>query len=322
LVALMMKNLARSSLSAFGLEIRRRNVSRAPLPPVEELPSPIARRFPGGRLKPLPTSFFESQDRQLAETLLPKAWEIGVAGASFEQLLPLLANSESALLSERLVEYSWAIWNIARLSRGGKYHLADAGCVMNRGIVADYVLRACEMIWFMNPAQERLAYTQRAAYVIGDVRQHRLPESLRFKIITCLSTLEHVGMDTKRYGGPGGEINVDVDRPEKNAIPLVEALYKLLAPDGTLLLSIPYGPFEYVYDYDGELPAYYTFDRPRAEALLAPIVGHGANVSTSYYKVVPGHGWIETSRDDDGILAYAERCSGAGGIMLAAIAKR
>ena len=219
------------------------------------------------------------------------------------------------------MEYSWAIWNIARLARGGNCHLADAGCVMNRGIVVDYVLRACEMVWFMNPAQEQLAYTRRAAYVIGDVREHRLPESLRFKIITCLSTLEHVGMDTKRYGGPGGEVNVDVDRPEKNAIPLVEALYKLLATDGTLLLSIPYGPFEYVYDFNAEFPAYYTFDRPRAEALLASIVGHGGTVEASYYKVVPGRGWIATSRDDDEILRYADRCSGAGGIMLASIAK-
>ena len=74
---------------------------------------------------------------------------------------------------------------------------------MNRRIVVDYVLRACEMVWFMNPAQEPLAYTQRAAYVIGDVREHRLPESVRFNVITCLSTLEHVGLDTKRYGGPG-----------------------------------------------------------------------------------------------------------------------
>ena len=49
-------------------------------------------------------------------------------------------------------------------------------------------------------------------------------------------------MDTKRYGGPGGEVNVDVDRPEKNAIPLVEALYKLLATRWHTLLSIPYGP--------------------------------------------------------------------------------
>jgi hypothetical protein len=317
----MIKNSARSILSAFGFEIRRKSVSRSPLPPVEELPNPIARRFPGGRLKPLPTSFFESQDRQLAGTLLPKAWEIGETGASFEHLLPLLANGESAVLSERLVEYPWAVWNIARLARGGKCHLADAGCVMNRGIVVDYVLRACEMVWFMNPAQEHLAYTRRAAYVIGDVREHRLPESIRFKIITCLSTLEHVGMDTKRYGGPGGEINVDVDRPEKNAIPLVEALYKLLAPDGTLLVSIPYGPFEYVYDYDGDLPAYYTFDHQRAEALLAPIVGHGAKVEARYYKVVPGHGWVMTSHDDHEILRYADRCSGAGGTMLAAITK-
>jgi hypothetical protein len=320
-VTTIMKTIARSIISALGFEIRRKSTTSAPPLQDDDLPNPIRRRFPGGRLKGLPAWFFELQDRELAETVLPRAWSLGEADRAFNELSPILENRGYSELGERMVEYPWAIWNIARLAHGGPYHLADAGCVMNRGIVVDYVLRACEMVWFMNPAQERLAYTQRAAYVIGDVREHRLPESNHFSVITCLSTLEHVGMDTKRYGGPGGEVNVDVDRPEKNAIPMLNALYDLLVPGGSLLISIPYGPFEYVYDYDSELPAYYTFDRSRADALLAPIVDRGADVDSIAYKVVPNRGWVKTSLDDEEILPYAERCAGAGGTLLIVITK-
>lgn len=316
-----MKKMARSIISGLGFKIRPKHNTLAWPRPDEEIPDPIHRRLPRARLKPLPAWIFEVQDRELVETVLPKAWSLGAADLPFNELAPLLENRAYSELSERMVEYPWTIWNIARLARGGRYHLADAGCVMNRGIVVDYVLRACEMVWFMNPAREPLAYNRRAAYIICDIREHCLPESIRFKVITCLSTLEHVGLDTKRYGGPGGEINVDVDRPEKNAIPMVEALYDLLMPGGTLLISVPYGPFEYVYDYGSELPAYYTFDRSRADALLAPVISRGADVASIAYKVVPDRGWIKTSVDDEEILRYAERCSCAGGILLSVITK-
>ena len=113
----MLKTMARSVIAALGFEIRRKGTMSSPSLRSEELPNPIRRRFPGGRLKGLPAWFFELQDRELAETVLPRAWNLGESDRAFKELSPILENRGYSELSERMVEYPWAIWNIARLAR-------------------------------------------------------------------------------------------------------------------------------------------------------------------------------------------------------------
>jgi hypothetical protein len=119
------------------------------------------------------------------------------------------------------------------------------------------------------------------------VRSHRLPVELKFDVVTCLSTIEHVGLDTRRYGGPGGETNVDIDRPEKNAFSLMGKLFDLVRPGGILLISVPFGPFEYVYDYGSDLPAYYVFDESRLGALMDAIPSDERHAILAVYRSCP-----------------------------------
>jgi hypothetical protein len=183
------------------------------------------------------------------------------------------------------------------------------------------VNRVFEMIWLMNPAIERLSYPDRVAYILGDVRGHRLPRDLKFDVVTCLSTIEHVGLDTRRYGGPGGETNVDVDRPERNAFSLMGKLFDLVRPGGSLLISVPFGPFEYVYDYGSDLPAYYIFDGSRLESLLGSLPKGAALLNLAIYKIVPNVGWVPTTSDDATILPYAQDCAAAAGVALISVRK-
>jgi SAM-dependent methyltransferase len=317
----MVKKIVKSIASRFGFEIHRRGRhTPTTQPTARPLPPPTRRRVDGNRLRPLAPTYFAEQDRALAE-IAPEAWRLGADGFSLDPLYSMLEGERFSGLAERVVEYPWVLWHLARLGGGQGKHLVDVGCVLNHACVSDYVRRAVDMVWFMNPAVERLAYTDRVAYVVGDVRNHRLPSDLKFDLVTCLSTIEHVGMDTKRYGGPGGEVNIDVERPEKNAFPLMGRLFDLLRPGGLMLLSVPFGPFEYVYDDGAELPAFYIFDADRLDALLEAIPDGHRVERQLIAKVVPGVGWMETSRDDTSILPYAKDCAAAGGVALVEIQK-
>ncbi len=201
---------------------------------------PLNRRIGDGQLNGLGGDYFTEQARAL-DVLVPAALESGRQGTPWNDLAPLLLTPAMARIGERAVEYPWTIHALASQgAQPGTHHL-DVGCVMNNASVADALLECFDMVWFMNPSPERLAYSERAGYILGDPRSHRLPTGLRFHSISCLSTLEHVWLDTRRYGGPGGEVNVDPKHPEKNAIPLVGALVELLQPGGRLLVSVPFG---------------------------------------------------------------------------------
>jgi SAM-dependent methyltransferase len=317
----MIKSLTKRAASLLGLEIRMVNGGQTTCKtPTEELPEPTRRRLPAGRLKGLAPRFFDDQN-EAVQSLLPTAWRLGREGKAFSEFDSLLEKAAYSGLAERVVEYPWVIWNLARLAGGSSRHLADAGCVLNHPSAVEYVNRTFDMIWFMNPAVERLSYADRVAYILGDVRNHRLPKELKFDVVTCLSTLEHVGLDTRRYGGPGGEVNVDVDRPEKNAFPLVGTLFDLVRPGGTLLISIPFGPFEYLFDERSGMPAFYIFDGSRLGSLISSIPGGAGHATLAVYKVVPGVGWVPTTSDDATVLPYAQDCAAAGGVALISIRK-
>jgi SAM-dependent methyltransferase len=61
-----------------------------------------------------------------------------------------------------------------------------------------------------------------------------------FDAVACISTLEHVGMDNRLYGSdlpPAAE-------PQREAARALDELVRVLAPGGTLFLTVPYGAAE------------------------------------------------------------------------------
>ncbi len=278
----------------------------------ENAECPVKRRFGGGQLKPFTSSYFSDRNRLFSERLLPEVYRHALDGGD-NTYETLLQQPEYGKFDERTIEYSWILRQFAQLEPILKHNVLDVGCVLNNKLIAGYIGNIFDMIWFMNPAPEPLAYDDGVAYIVSDVRAHRLPSGMQFDVVTCLSTLEHIGMDTERYGGPGGEINPYPDQPQRNAVEAVRAMYQLLAPGGVMYLSVPYGPFEYLYDYGGGLPIYYTFDQARLEELLSYIPESEAEISVEIYKVAPGVGWVKTTRDDRTILKHADGCAAAGG---------
>lgn len=282
---------------------------------------PLNRRFPGGRLKGYVKSYFEARDNLLSSDILPRVLQSARdgKGPSYDELLLM---PELSKYDERVVEYSWILWKLAGLDHVGDSDLLDVGCVMNMDVIATHLSEIFNMVWFLNSAQEELVYKDNAAYILADVRDHRLPKNMLFDVVTCFSTLEHIGMDNTRYGARPEKVDLYEDNPQRNAMEALGSIYSLVKTGGTLYLSLPYGPFEYLYSYGGgDQPIYYTIDQKRLEDLLSCLPGN-AGISTEIFKVVPDVGWVRTEPGDKDILPHASDCSAAGGVALVEVLRK
>jgi SAM-dependent methyltransferase len=73
----------------------------------------------------------------------------------------------------------------------------------------------------------------RVSYLFGDLRDLPFQDDW-FDSVVCISTLEHIGMDNTRYGGPHEE-------NPASYLDAVSELRRVLRPEGTLFLSFPAG---------------------------------------------------------------------------------
>jgi SAM-dependent methyltransferase len=140
-------------------------------------------------------------------------------------------------LDERVVEYPWLFDRLRSLHPAGMPVL-DAGSVTNH----EPILRQWEQHGFGPLSIVTLCYEGAARvsdtfrYEFADLR-HLPYRDHWFSTVVCLSTIEHVGMDNSLYGAAGHR-RFDPDVEARNSV--IE-LSRVLAPAGTLLLSVPFG---------------------------------------------------------------------------------
>ncbi len=137
-------------------------------------------------------------------------------------------------LDERVVEYPWAL---SRL-RGGR--TLDAGSVLNHEHVLDAFLPAIESLCITTLRPEPLSFPERGIdYRYEDLRTLPFDDGY-FQSIVSLSTLEHVGMDNRIYGAE----EPPAESPGNETERALRELERVLAPGGSLLLSVPFGRHE------------------------------------------------------------------------------
>ena len=152
-------------------------------------------------------------------------------------------------MDERVVELPLAL-RAARLHEPGE--VLDAGSALNLAVVHAIVGRpAARVTHFTLPgsAEPPLPLdADRYQQSFGDLRAMPFADG-SFERVVCVSTLEHVGLDTTRFGA------ASVRAPETAAAAVAE-LARVLAPGGTLLLTVPYGQaadhgWFRIFDHDG-----------------------------------------------------------------------
>ncbi len=124
-----------------------------------------------------------------------------------------------------------------------------------------------------------------------------------FDRIWCISTLEHIGMDNTGYT-QNFKLDLHLD-----TIALGE-MYRLLAPDGLLLITVPFGKFEnhgWMRNYD--LASWHR--------LLDPLREYG-DVHEHYFRYDPDRGWKRVAASQLEMTGYYDHPN-AGASGLAAV---
>ena len=248
------------------------------------------------RLEPFGYGYIEKR-----EALLAGQAALVAAGADVDAL-PLLAVSDLAHVDERPVEYAWALDRLRGLF--GE-RLLDVGCVLNRAWCAPQLASRFEERWYLNLAYEPLEDIGKATMLVGDARACPLPDAW-FDVITCLSTLEHVGMDNSLYTGVGDRSATDAGADLWGCVePAVVEFRRLLRPGGRLLITVPFGRSD-------NRGWFQVFDAERISRLREAL-GPGTS-SVELFRVDPMQGWVRAEVDECRAAVYGSGVPAASAI--------
>ncbi len=132
---------------------------------------------------------------------------------------------------ERVVEYPWLF------GRGLRGRVLDAGSVLNHRHVIEPLLDRADDLTIVTLAPEVASFNELGvSYLYADLRDLPLRDDW-FDEIVCLSTLEHVGMDTAIYGADTPR----ADDPQEEAARALRELLRVVSPGGRVHVSFPFG---------------------------------------------------------------------------------
>jgi SAM-dependent methyltransferase len=199
----------------------------------------LQHRHPDKRLKDLIETLQPYRVQKLVRARLEQRKQSDVIDAIRSERITWAARvkSEEGVgigLDERAIELPLA-FETARFGEPGR--VLDAGAALNRGFLRGLIdPPVAELTHFTQSGdhEEARFAGSRVSYVFGDLRSMPFPDC-HFDRIVCISTLEHVGMDNARYGASSEQ------GPASAVVPIRE-LTRVLAPGGTLLVTVPYGP--------------------------------------------------------------------------------
>ncbi len=194
-----------------------------------------------------------------------------------------LPRDYGAGFDERVVEYPWLI------SKRPCGRVLDAGSTLNHAHVLDRILPLVDRLDIVTLEPESESFPERGiSYVYADLRD--LPfEDESYDTVVSLSTLEHVGMDNRRFGSAvphASDPSAERDRA-------VAELGRVLKPGGRLLASVPYGRRE---DHGW----FEQFDAGMLKELLEPLT---ATIGLTVFAYSKG-GWQRSTLREAGRAQY------------------
>jgi len=184
-------------------------------------------------------------------------------------------------LDERVVEYPWLL---SRLEPATKL-LLDAGSTLNNLRLLECSTLAPYEKYIVTLAPESVCYWEHGiSYIFGDLRSLLFRDDY-FDVITCISTLEHIGMDNTLIYTGDGSYKEYVQDDYLNA---VRELRRVLKPGGKCYVTVPFGQYQYdvfQQQFDVEMLT-------RVEEAFKP-----SNVTEYYYKYSET-GWNTATQAD------------------------
>jgi SAM-dependent methyltransferase len=184
-------------------------------------------------------------------------------------------------LDERCVEFPWLLSQLP----AGSARLLDAGSTLNDEFLLECPVLADKRLHIVTLApEEKCFWSRRISYLFEDLRALPLASGA-YDLVASVSTIEHVGCDNRLYTHDPRSAEQRLDDFEV----AVAELARVLQPGGTLLLTVPYGR----YQFHG---TFQQFDRARlsrAEAAFGP----AASIGERFYRYSAA-GW-QLARDEE-----------------------
>ncbi len=198
-------------------------------------------------------------------------------------------------LDERVVEYPWFFEALP----AGPLRLLDAGSTLNHPFVVDRLPLERLRLTISTLAPERHCFWDRGiSYAFEDLRDLAYRDG-HFDCVACLSTLEHVGLDnTLLYTGDAAKRELAL----RDYLKVIREFRRVLAPGGTLLLTMPYGKEQLA-------PWFQQFTAAMVDELCAAF--GKATVTRAYFRYHP-HGWGLESQGECDDAAYFDIHEGTG----------
>lgn len=177
----------------------------------------------------------------------PKLFGIGYNQYKIFIIKKIIENKSFKLnsyIDERIVEIPWAISNLK--SKNGK--LLDVGCTLNHDYIVSQ-LSDFDKIDFLNLYREKNNFSNRGIkYRIENICYNSY-NSNYFDVVTCISTLEHIGYDNSIY-------NINKLNPDKritNFFLAIKEIKRILKRGGFFFFSVPFGKsmnFKNLHQFD------------------------------------------------------------------------
>lgn len=193
-------------------------------------------------------------------------------------------------LSERIVELPWFL---SRVPAGGGHHL-DAGSAINFESILFHPKLKTKDIIIVNLNPERNCYwTKSVSYVYADLRKSLFTENC-FDSISCISTLEHIGLDNRRWKEGSRQQN------KNDYLLVIKEFKRILKKGGKCLVTIPFGKRK-------NLGWLQIFDKKMMQQVVTLFQPSSFNVC--YYKY-GAHGWQLSTQKECLTCGYSKSYPG------------
>jgi SAM-dependent methyltransferase len=172
-------------------------------------------------------------------------------------------------IDERSVEYPWIFSKLSSV----KTSFLDAGSTFNFDFLVEHpLIKKKEVTIYTFFPEKNCFFKNRINYVFGDLRNLYFKDAC-FDEIVCHSTIEHIDMDNSIYGYEGKSTK---EEKSYDYLKAVSEMIRVLKPGGKLLLTFPFGKYEYHGFFQ-------QFDAEMLNRIIAMFNAKGSN-TVDYFK--------------------------------------
>ena len=140
-------------------------------------------------------------------------------------------------LDERIVEYPWVINELKKLNG----NLLDAGSTINFPEILNKIKKKFSITIQTLYPENYCNFEDGISYLYSDLTKQTFKKN-HFDVITCISTLEHVGFNVNIYKNSNNKKKVDLNN--NLYLNVIKNFKIILKKNGVLLLTLPYGKHE------------------------------------------------------------------------------